>query len=497
MVCSALALCLVASSRAFSPAGDGARLVRATAVQRAAPLMMAPPGKDISKSLPPKRDGFKKPDIMTYMDRYKKPPFKKVEPTFEDEIVGRPVPLEPDELGNWEPVLQELWTNVEEVASILKIKMNDQEDKLDFSRFNAFCEGYKTASGKVTTQAGQILSKQTMMDFGEDDVRVPILDAERFPFVKKLARRLSYQTFFEHQLGMGSETITDASWSRTQVSPTRSTPWEPEAPGARRPAVDPDAPKRVASDKDEADSGAKVSELRAAAEKSVAMSADDISKPLQRRARSPDDEAPVAAVSAVEEVAEPAWQQLVLNQCSPWTEGAIRFTGSMDSMERYPATAPPPRNVILGKLPPGCKTAPRSDLQNFVFTFALPLRGVSNAGMTVGGQTVKFEQDVPIIFDSSFEYSIANDGDEEAFVLLVDFWHPSLTEIETRLLGFFWTMWTQDKFHPSTRSRFTRRLARMKEYGEKVAEKRRALVALPKKRLEERKKRQQGGAPGK
>jgi hypothetical protein len=86
---------------------------RVRSVRRGAMWMV---GRKVAQ--PEKRDGFKKPDISTYMDRYKKPLQKSLPPTFEDEIVGRPMPFEADEDGNWEGVLAELWTSVEEVGNM-------------------------------------------------------------------------------------------------------------------------------------------------------------------------------------------------------------------------------------------------------------------------------------------------------------------------------------------------------------------------------------------
>lgn len=450
--------------------------------------------------VPQKRDGNKMPDIMTYMDRYKKPAQKPEKPVFEDEIVGRPVPLEPDADGNWEQVLSELWTSVAEVQRIIKIKLNDQEDLLSFDRFQVFAENYKTKRGLVRKDNGQVLSAQVTFPFPEDQVRKPVHDVADHPWVAKLAKRLSYQTFFEHQLGVGQETISPASFSRDFVFKDKSGKWE-------LPSLISDdlPPRRKATSDKEGEDAEETAALRAEVEKSVALVADDIQTPVRKQpdaaaATTPPDDASdkeAAAAARAEEAATTAWSQLILNQCTPWTEGALRFTESMRSCERYTPTAPPPRNFILGKLPPGVVTQARSDLQNHVLTIALPLRGIpdgASAGMVVNGETVAWKQDTPIIFDSTFEYSFFNYGSETAYVALIDFWHPDILEHERKLLGFFWTMWTQDKFHPSTRSKYTRRLARMKEFTEKRAEKSRQQIAMPKKRLE-RKKDGKGG-PG-
>ena len=39
-----------------------------------------------------------------------------------------------------------------------------------------------------------------------------------------------------------------------------------------------------------------------------------------------------------------------------------------------------------------------------------------------------------LIFDDSFEHDVWNEGDSARFVLIVDIWHPELTEEERRTL---------------------------------------------------------------
>jgi hypothetical protein len=114
------------------------------------------------------------------------------------------------------------------VANILRIKLNDQENDLDFSRFEAFEKNYKTQRGFLKEDNGRILSAQTLFPINDTAYpRQPLLDIKKdFRWAKKLAKRLSYQTYFEHQLGVGSETIDDASWSKVQVLPTRHKKWD-------------------------------------------------------------------------------------------------------------------------------------------------------------------------------------------------------------------------------------------------------------------------------
>jgi len=189
----------------------------------------------------------------------------------------------------------------------------------------------------------------------------------------------------------------------------------------------------------------------------------------------PRDEAAVPPEAVVVEEPEPvslepAWEQLLLQQVTPQKTGVLRFPRSMKAFSKYEATAPPPRNVILGKLPPGCETETRSDLQDFVLTLQIPLRGCEGGGLVVDGVDVPWVENKPIVFDSTYDYKMYNKGSEDALVLHVDFWHPDVTVDEKQMLAYFWMLWQFDQYHPSTRAKYTRRINFRKEQERKERE---------------------------
>jgi aspartyl/asparaginyl beta-hydroxylase (cupin superfamily) len=52
----------------------------------------------------------------------------------------------------------------------------------------------------------------------------------------------------------------------------------------------------------------------------------------------------------------------------------------------------------------------------------------------VGGHERSWELGRCIIFDDSFLYEVWNESDEDRVVLVVDLWHPDLSELEVALL---------------------------------------------------------------
>ena len=130
--------------------------------------------------------------------------------------------------------------------------------------------------------------------------------------------------------------------------------------------------------------------------------------------------------------------------------------------------------VIISRLPPGCSTEPRSDLQNFLLTTHIPLSGQGE--LTVGGETVQYEDAKPVVFDSTRSYAIKNTGSEDLLLLHVDFWHPDVTEDEKQMLAYFWMLWQFDQYHPSTRAKYTRRVNFRKDQERREREERRKAI---------------------
>jgi len=67
------------------------------------------------------------------------------------------------------------------------------------------------------------------------------------------------------------------------------------------------------------------------------------------------------------------------------------------------------------------------------FTFTAPGEGCT---LTVGGETRCWHKGEAFVFDDSFLHSAANATQAHRAVLLCDFWHPDLTEIERASLIF-------------------------------------------------------------
>ena len=61
--------------------------------------------------------------------------------------------------------------------------------------------------------------------------------------------------------------------------------------------------------------------------------------------------------------------------------------------------------------------------------------GTEGARMRVGDEERKLEEGKSIIFDDSFNHEAWYDGDKTRINLIIDFWHPELTDAEVKFFA--------------------------------------------------------------
>ncbi|KAJ8602246.1 hypothetical protein CTAYLR_003624 [Chrysophaeum taylorii] len=385
----------------------------------------------------------------------KKPPMRRIDPA----LAMTPVPLVPDINGNWEAVVSDLWLEIENTCKLTELKRPDS----DLSRFRKFCDNYRTQRGTLTGPAGRAVSAQTRL-LDVDDASPAVMDLDNFKFARRLATRMLPVILEEFDAAMESGRLNN-SWSRDEIMAVREELWD----GPPRPRDD---------DDDEEDVGTTAAATPTDGSDDQKKEGTPVAVAAAVESETPAEAAPLDPPPPPPPPLTEVWSQLQLHQTSPLAIGVLRFPRTMRLLDKFKAIRPPPRNVIVGRLPPGTKTAPRSDLQNFALTFQMPIKGCDGAssGIIVGDTKVPWKVGEPVVFDPTFSYSMYNDGPEDAYVLHVDFWHPDVTEDERQLLAYFWMLWQQDKrvseFHPSTRSKFTRRVNFRKEVARKEREER-------------------------
>lgn len=135
------------------------------------------------------------------------------------------------------------------------------------------------------------------------------------------------------------------------------------------------------------------------------------------------------------------WKQLRLWDDGRPTSQSAHFPSTMALLERL--NVPHTRVVALNRQRPGTGCKEHSDGNNMVLTCHLPLAvptDPSLAFISVAGQRRSWQLGQALVLDTSFSHFTRNDSSEDRYVLHVDFWHPELTEAETRAVRAFWAL---------------------------------------------------------
>lgn len=88
------------------------------------------------------------------------------------------------------------------------------------------------------------------------------------------------------------------------------------------------------------------------------------------------------------------------------------------------------RDAMFSVLLPGAKIKSHHDHSNIFLTCHLCLLTNSEAELQVAGECRQWTENKCTIFDTSFAHSAWNTGDSARVILLVDFFHPELSEVE-------------------------------------------------------------------
>lgn len=146
-----------------------------------------------------------------------------------------------------------------------------------------------------------------------------------------------------------------------------------------------------------------------------------------------------AWVAAAEEDAEaygPGWQKLVL-QNRDWNSAVCGLFP--ETCEILQGCGAPSHDIFFARQRAGTGIKPHTDNSNLFITAHLPLE-VPDEGrcwIRVGTKEKReWRENKVMAFDSSFVHETENGASSDRIVLLVRFWHPQLTQVETNALDF-------------------------------------------------------------
>jgi len=88
------------------------------------------------------------------------------------------------------------------------------------------------------------------------------------------------------------------------------------------------------------------------------------------------------------------------------------------------------RGVCFARQAPGSGVKPHSDGRNFILTSHLGIKIPDGCWIEVAKERKSWEEQRLLTLDTSFVHSTGNPTAGDRYVLIIDFWHPELTEAE-------------------------------------------------------------------
>lgn len=131
------------------------------------------------------------------------------------------------------------------------------------------------------------------------------------------------------------------------------------------------------------------------------------------------------------------WSAVKIMDQSGWKVELESFPHLQSYINSLPLASCPPHapEVVLSILEPGTHIPPHYGISNFKLATHLPIIvPEGDLSITVGGETVKWVEGLPIAFDDSFLHEAINNSNQTRVVLIADIWHPDLTVDERQWL---------------------------------------------------------------
>lgn len=157
------------------------------------------------------------------------------------------------------------------------------------------------------------------------------------------------------------------------------------------------------------------------------------------------DHEPVAQWSSLNR--NPEWTAIHLIKQGQVVEANARLCPrTMELLQTIPLPQIPGSggNAMFSVLAPHTRLPAHVGVANFRLVSHLPLIVPPKCWFRVGAETREWQRGEAFVFDDSIEHEASNDSDETRVVLIVDCWHPDLSEAEreaiTRIVG----QWTQE-----------------------------------------------------
>jgi len=134
------------------------------------------------------------------------------------------------------------------------------------------------------------------------------------------------------------------------------------------------------------------------------------------------------------------WSAVRLQRLGIWNEENCRQFPETYNLIRSLNIPLAVRGVCFARQAPGSGVQPHSDGRNFILTSHLGLKIPKDCWIEVGGERKGWEEGKLTTLDTSFTHSTGNPSSDDRHVLIIDYWHPELTEAERAALEFVYDL---------------------------------------------------------
>ncbi|KAL7471708.1 hypothetical protein ACHAXS_012009 [Conticribra weissflogii] len=134
------------------------------------------------------------------------------------------------------------------------------------------------------------------------------------------------------------------------------------------------------------------------------------------------------------------WSAFRLQRLGVWnTENCALFPRTYELLRKLDIPLAV-RGVCFARQTPGSGVAPHSDGRNFILTSHLGLKVPEGCWIKVGEEEQTWLEGKLTTLDTSFEHSTGNPTSDDRHVLIIDFWHPELSDAERAGLEFIYDL---------------------------------------------------------
>lgn len=134
------------------------------------------------------------------------------------------------------------------------------------------------------------------------------------------------------------------------------------------------------------------------------------------------------------------WSAIRLQRLGVWnTENCKVFPNTYNLLKslKIPLAV---RGVCFARQAANSGVQPHSDGRNFILTSHLGLKIPHGCWIENAGERRNWEEGKLTTLDTSFSHSTGNPSDADRYVLIIDTWHPELTEAERSGLEFVYDL---------------------------------------------------------